>query len=115
MCDEIFGRNCFVGDISWQRTYSTRNDAKGIVSEVEHILAYSKTPGWQPKKLPRTAEMNERYKNPDGDRALWRPDNAYAPGAATHQGMVYAIQHPFTGKCFTRQVGGAGLSLRVIS
>lgn len=24
--DEIFGANCFVGDISWQRTYSTRNE-----------------------------------------------------------------------------------------
>ena len=25
-------------------------------------------------------------------------DNSYAPSAATHQGMVYAIQHPFTGE-----------------
>lgn len=98
VCDEIFGHNCFVGDISWQRTYSTRNDAKGIVSEVEHILAYSKTPGWQPKKLPRTAEMDKKYKNPDNDVAPWTSDNPCAPGAATHQGMVYAIQHPFTGE-----------------
>ena len=98
VCDEIFGANCFVGDISWQRTYSTRNDAKGIVSEVEHILAYSKTPGWQPKKLPRTAEMDKKYKNPDNDVAPWTSDNPCAPGAATHQGMVYAIQHPFTGE-----------------
>lgn len=98
ICDEIFGRQNFVSNISWQRTYSTRNDAKGIVNEVEHILVYSKREGWQPKKLPRTAEMNSRYKNPDGDYALWRPDNAYAPGAISHQGMVYAIQHPFTGK-----------------
>ena len=98
VCDEIFGHNCFVGDISWQRTYSTRNDAKGIVSEVEHILVYSKTPGWQPKKLPRTAEMDKKYKNPDNDVAPWTSDNPCAPGAATHQGMVYAIQHPFTGE-----------------
>ena len=41
--------------------------------------------------------MNSKYKNPDNDRTLWRTDNAFAPGAATHQGMVYAIQHPFTG------------------
>ena len=59
---------------------------------------YSKAPDWQPNKLPRTAEMNAKYKNPDNDVALWRSDNAYAPGAATHQGMVYAIQHPFTGE-----------------
>ena len=42
--------------------------------------------------------MNSKYKNPDNDRTLWRTDNAFAPGAATHQGMVYAIQHPFTGQ-----------------
>lgn len=48
------------------------------------------------KKLPRTAEMNEKYKSPDGDPVLWRPDNPCGPGASTHQGMVYAIQSPFT-------------------
>ena len=98
ICDEIFGANCFVSNISWQRTYSTRNDSKGIVNEVEHILVYSKLPDWQPAKLPRTAEINAKYKNPDNDTTLWRTDNAFAPGAASHQGMVYAIQHPFTGK-----------------
>ena len=98
ICDEIFGANCFVSNISWQRTYSTRNDSKGIVNEVEHILVYSKLPDWQPSKLQRTVEMNAKYKNPDNDTTLWRTDNAFAPGAASHQGMVYAIQHPFTGK-----------------
>lgn len=98
ICDEIFGTNCFVANASWQRTYSTRNDSKGIVSEVEHVLIYSKQSNWNPNKLPRTAEMNAKYKNPDDDVALWRTDNAYAPGAVSHQGMVYAIQHPFNGK-----------------
>ena len=98
ICDEIFGSNCFVSNISWQRTYSTRNDSKGIVNEVEHLLVYSKQSDWNPNKLPRTEEMNSKYKNPDNDRTLWRTDNAFAPGAATHQGMVYAIQHPFTGQ-----------------
>ena len=98
ICDEIWGVNCFVADTSWQRTYSTRNDSKGIVSEVEHVLIYSKQTNWNPNKLPRTAEMNSKYKNPDNDIAVWRTDNAYAPGAVSHQGMVYAIQHPFNGK-----------------
>ena len=98
LCDEIFGEDCFVADVSWQRTYSTSNDSKGIVSEVEHIIVYSKVQGWQPNKLPRTAEMNSKYKNPDNDVAMWRSDNPYAADAATHQGMVYAIQQPFTGE-----------------
>ena len=98
ICDEIFGSNCFVSNISWQRTYSTRNDSKGIVNEVEHLLCYSKQPNWQPNKLPRTAEMNSMYKNPDNDIQPWASDNPFAPGAATHQGMVYAIQNPFSGE-----------------
>jgi adenine-specific DNA-methyltransferase len=98
ICDEIFGSNCFVSCISWQRTYSTRNDSKGIVNEVESILVYSKRAGWSPNKLPRTEAMNSIYKNPDNDYQSWTSDNPFAPGAITHQGMVYAIQHPFTGR-----------------
>ena len=98
ICDEIFGSNCFVSNISWQRTYSTRNDSKGIVNEVEHILVCSKQPGWTPNKLPRTAEMDARFKNPDNDIMPWTSSDAFAPDAVMHQGMVYAIQHPFTGQ-----------------
>ncbi|NBJ88629.1 site-specific DNA-methyltransferase [Acutalibacter sp. 1XD8-36] len=98
LCDSIFDESCFVADVSWQRTYSTRNDSKGIVSEVEHILVYSSKPDWSPNKLPRTEKMNSIYKNPDNDIMPWTSDNPFAPGAATHQGMVYAIQHPFTGE-----------------
>ena len=98
ICDEIFGSNCFVSNISWQRTYSTRNDSKGIVNEVEHLVVYSKLPDWNPNKLPRTVEMNERYKNPDNDAKPWKSSDAFAPDSVAHQGMVYGVQHPITGK-----------------
>ena len=98
ICEEVFGSSNNVADIAWQRTYAPRNDSKGISVEKEHLVVFSKTLGWIPNKLPRTAEMNAKYKNPDGDARLWRPDNPCAPGAASHQGMVYAIQHPFSGK-----------------
>ena len=99
ICDEIFGRQNFVSNISWQRTYSTRNDAKGIVNEVEHILVYSKRDGWQPNKLARSEAMDGKYKNPDNDPdGPWTSGDAFAADGAGHQGMVYAIQHPFTGK-----------------
>ncbi len=105
ICDEIFGAGCFVANISWQRTYSTRNDSKGVVSEVEHILVYGKLPGWQPKALPRTAEMDAKYKNPDNDIAPWTSSDVFAPGGDDHQGMVYGIQHPFSGKMLYPTVG----------
>lgn len=98
LADEIFGTDCFVGDISWQKTYSPRNDSLGISSEVESILVYSKKPGWKPNRLERTDKMNSVYKNPDNDVCEWRNSDAFAPGAFNHQGMVYAIQHPYTGE-----------------
>ena len=99
MCDEIFGAKCFVNSVSWQRTYSMRNDSNGIPSEAEYILVYSKKVNWNPKRLPRTEEMDSKYKNPDNDEnGAWQNTSAFAPGGATHQGMVYAVQHPFTGK-----------------
>ena len=98
LCDEIMGIDNFSGDISWQRSYSPRNDSKGISNEKEHLLVYSRINPWIPNPLPRTAEMDSKYKNPDNDHTPWTSSDAFAPSAATHQGMVYAIQHPFTGK-----------------
>ena len=98
LCDDVFGADCFVANIAWQRNYSARNDSKGVPVEVEHILVYSRIAKWSPKKLPRSEEMDSKYKNPDNDIAPWTSSDAFAADAATHQGMVYAIQHPFTGK-----------------
>ena len=99
ICDEIFGSNSFVSNISWQRTYSMRNDAKGIPAEIEHILVYSKKTEWQPQKLARTESMDSKYKNPDNDpKGAWRNIVASAPDSIAHQGMVYAIQNPVTGE-----------------
>lgn len=105
LCDEVFGEICFVGDIAWQKTYSPRNDSKGIPTVAEHIVVYSKQPGWIPQQLPRTVAMNATYSSPDGDTRLWTSDNPAAPGAATHQGMVYAIQHPMTGELLYPPIG----------
>lgn len=99
ICDEIFGQNSFVATISWQRTYSMRNDSKGIPAEIEHILVFGKQAVWMPKPLSRTKEMDSKYKNPDNDpNGAWQNTSAFAPGGASHPGMVYAIQHPFSGK-----------------
>ncbi len=98
LCDEVFGEENLVANISWQKTYSPRNDSKGVPTEIEYILAYGKKEGWIPKKLPRTKEMDAKYSNPDNDVMPWTSSDPCAPGASTHQGMVYAIQHPFTGE-----------------
>ncbi len=42
--------------------------------------------------------MDARYRSLDGDPRAWKSGDASGPKAKTHQGMVYAIQSPFTGE-----------------
>lgn len=105
ICDEVFGCGCFVSNTVWQRTLTKRNDSKGIPVEAEHLLVYSKSSGWMPNKLARTEKMDDSYSSPDGDPRAWTSVTCNAPGAATHQGMVYAIQQPITGKLMYPPVG----------
>lgn len=66
LCDEIFGRLNFVANVVWQKKYTIANDAKWFSDTHDHILIYAKNKEtWRPNKLPRTAEMNKAYKNPD--------------------------------------------------
>lgn len=98
ICDEIFGLNCYVNTIGWQRVYCPRNDSKGIPNELDSILVYSKNPKWEPIRLPRNESMDNKYSSPDNDPIPWTSAPAHAPGASSHTGMVYAIQHPITGE-----------------
>ncbi len=73
LCDEIFGRNNFVSNVIWQKKFSPQNDAKWISSSHDHVLCYALDKNrWFPNALPRSAAMDERYKNPDNDpRGPW--------------------------------------------
>lgn len=77
MCDEIFGRKNFVSNVIWQKKYAPQNDAKWLSDTHDHILVFAKNKSiWRPNLLPRTKEMDSRYKNPDGDsRGPWKSDN----------------------------------------
>ena len=74
LCDEIFGRNNFVASVVWEKKYSPQNDAKWLSDSHDFILVYALDKNrWRPNLLPRTAEMNARYKNPDNDpRGAWK-------------------------------------------
>ncbi|OQC11951.1 MAG: Modification methylase MboII [Firmicutes bacterium ADurb.Bin080] len=72
-CDEVFGRKNFVTNVIWEKKFSPQNDAKWLSDSHDHILVYAKNKDiWRPNLLPRTEEMNNRYKNPDNDpRGVW--------------------------------------------
>jgi adenine-specific DNA-methyltransferase len=75
LCDEVFGRRNFVTNAIWQKKYSPQNDAKWLSDNHDHILVYAKNKEtWRPNLLPRSDDMNARYRNPDNDpRGVWKP------------------------------------------
>lgn len=77
MCDEIFGRRNFIADVIWQKKYSPQNDARWLSDTHDHLLVYARDVSMNRQglwRLPRTDEMDARYKNPDSDpRGSWKP------------------------------------------
>ena len=73
LCDEVFGRSNYINTIIWEKKYAPQNDAKWFSDNHDFILVYAKNKSiWKPNLLPRTDEMNARYKNPDNDpRGPW--------------------------------------------
>ena len=73
LCDEIFGRNNFVNNVIWEKKFSPQNDATWLSDSHDHIIVFAKNKElWRPNQLPRSAEMNSRYRNPDSDpRGAW--------------------------------------------
>ena len=77
LCDEVFGAGNFIAQLVWERAYAPKNDAKYVSNSHDYVLMYARNAGcFHIGKLPRTAQANAMYKNPDNDpRGLWRPDN----------------------------------------
>lgn len=80
ICDEIFGATNLINNIIWQKKYSPQNDAKWLSDNHDFILVYAKSKdNWFPRLLPRSDEMNARYKNPDNDpKGPWKPITLHA-------------------------------------
>lgn len=99
LLDEVFGSVNFIAEIAWEKTFKPRNDARLVSGRHDVLLVYRKSSSFVLSKLPRTAAMNSSYSNDDEDqRGPWTSAPATGPGAKTHQGMVFGIQHPITGK-----------------
>ena len=77
LCDEIFGRTNFVNNVIWEKKFSPQNAAKWLSDSHDFIMIYAKNKNnWTVNLLPRSEEMNSRYKNPDNDpRGVWISDN----------------------------------------
>jgi adenine-specific DNA-methyltransferase len=100
LCDMVFGRQNFVDEVIWQRAYSPINLKKTLSRSHDTILVYAKNSiGFELNKLPRTAEQNKAYKNPDNDpRGIWKSsDLSVGPAIESN---IYEITTPSGRKAF---------------
>jgi adenine-specific DNA-methyltransferase len=74
VCSEVFGEQNFIAQIIWQKVYSPKNTAYWFSEDHDYVLIYARSKdSWRPELLPRTAEMEARYKNLDSDpRGPWK-------------------------------------------
>ena len=71
--DEIFGEENFIAAVIWQKVFSPKNSARHFSEDHDYVIVYARdAETWRPFLLPRTAEMESRYSNPDDDpRGPW--------------------------------------------
>ena len=91
--DEIFGRRNFVGSVIWQKKYTVANDATWLSDNHDHIMIYAtdKT-SWRPRRLPRSEEMNARYRNPDNHpKGPWKATPLYAKRSGSEREKAFTF------------------------
>ena len=92
--DEIFGDRNFLAQIIWERAYSPINLMKHFSPSHDYILCYAKDiEKTICNGIPRTAEANARYSNPDNDpRGDWKSSDLSVGPAV--QSNIYEIITP---------------------
>ena len=77
LCNEVFGEENFVAALIWEKKFAPQNDAKWFSQNHDYILCYARNKHvLNIRLLPRTAEMDKKYKNYDNDpRGVWTSDN----------------------------------------
>ena len=67
LIDEVFGPANFVASVIWEKADSPRNSARQFSTDQDYVLVYSRNINWSPNRLPRTADSDSIYTNPDDD------------------------------------------------
>ena len=106
LMDSVFGESNFVDTIIWEKTYSTRNDAKHFSRTHDFIIVYRKTENWERALLPRTEKANAHYKYDDQDgRGSYRTGDISV--ARSTPSSIYPVLNPNNGISFSPPPGRA--------
>lgn len=91
--DEVFGRRNFISNVIWQKKYTIANDATWLSESHDHLLVYAtRKTSWRPERLPRSEEMNARYRNPDHHpKGPWKATPLYAKRAGSERERAFSF------------------------
>ena len=73
LMEKVFAASNFVATCIWQKIDGPKNTATHFSDDHEYVLVFALSKAtWRPNRIPRTEEMEARYKNPDKDpRGPW--------------------------------------------
>lgn len=93
LCDGIFGRPNFIGEIIWQKKYTQSNDAGFLSINHDTILIYAKDKSKvRLSGLPRSEKQDRAYRNPDKDpEGPWKATPLHAKSGTDDK-----FEHTFT-------------------
>ncbi len=92
LCDEIFGRNNFVGNVTWQKTTSIHNNATLFSSATDIILVYVRAiENFKMGRVARSERNLGDYSNPDNDsRGNWASSPLHVSLTSGQRGRQFA-------------------------
>jgi adenine-specific DNA-methyltransferase len=92
LCDEIFGRQNFIGTATWEKTTSIHNNATLFSSATDMVLAFAKDiQQFQMGRIPRSERNLGDYSNTDDDpRGPWASSPLHVSLTSGQRGKQYA-------------------------
>ena len=97
LCDEVFGEECFIGNIVRPTGQTTGQDSGGLGSSFDYILVYSKNEEMELNGLELTEKDKLRFQNQD-DVGYYAYDQLRKTGSNDKRedrpNMYYGIENP---------------------
>ncbi len=97
ICDEIFGQENLVAQISWKRKKEVSSDSKNVSTQGEYIICYAKSSLGELAFEPVSQEyINKSYNEPTQEFPLgkWRPVPITVSKGLSGGGYEYSITTP---------------------
>ena len=67
LCDEIFGRNCFITSFIWKKVDSPNDNKVAITPDHDYLLCIARNPAFLRFKQKSDTRILEAYRQPDGE------------------------------------------------